>query len=58
MAVVEIEPGVFEDECPHTRGAHVWVRGWLIGENYDWCGCGVNRHTKEDGSYWYSRRVK
>jgi len=58
MAIVEVALGIDEDDCPSTGGAHVWVRGWTIGQNYDWCGCGINRHTNDNGTYWYSRRVK
>jgi len=58
MAIVEYALGVKEDYCPSTGGAHVWVRGWITGQNYDWCGCGINRHTNDNGTYWYSRRTK
>jgi len=54
MAIVEYALGVKEDYCPSTGGAHVWMEA----DRYEWCGCGINRHTNDNGTYWYSRRTK
>lgn len=52
MGVVGLALNVKDYYCPATGAAHVW-----IGEDgFDWCGCGVNRHTDSDGEVWYSRR--
>ena len=54
MAIVEVALGIYEGACEATGGAHIWVEA----DRYEWCGCGVNRHTNENGTYWYSRRRK
>lgn len=55
MAFIEMALGIHDDEdCPATGGAHVWIEA----EKHDWCGCGINRHRNDNGTVWYSRRVK